>query len=254
MTRNEGFPSLDRELVIPRRKPRSIPTALLYRATRLLRVFGRRRLLRTYLYLSWILKRLAFELSGEVFGHSFPDHALGLSDEMIAEFIPSGSLVVDLGCGSGRLCRRLAVQAGRVIGIDNDASSLNLARLESVPANVSYVLGDIALPLPEQISEREVDSALLVHVLEHLDNSDRFLTDLRSFAASVIVEVPDFDSDPLNHVRWRLGARWYSDADHVREYTRSSLISQLDRTGWDVVHVEQRGGSIVAVAQGHDFS
>jgi hypothetical protein len=40
----------------------------------------------------------------------------------------------------------------------------------------------------------------------------------------------------------------------VREYTRSSLISQLDRTGWDVVHVEQRGGSIVAVAQGHDFS
>ena len=250
MTNNEGFPSREREFVMRRRKPRSIPTALLYRVTRLLRVFGRRRLLRAYLYLSWILKRLAFELSGEVFGDSFPDHALGLSDEIIAEFVPSGSLVVDLGCSSGRLCRRLAGQAGRVVGIDNDSSRLNMARREPVPANVSYVLGDITLPLPEQIGERKVDSAFLVHVLEHIDDSDRFLTDLRSFAGSVIVEVPDFDSDPLNHVRWRLGTPWYSDADHVREYTKSTLVYQLERTGWDLIHVEQRGGSIVAVARG----
>lgn len=251
MISDEGFPSRRRELVIERRKPRSIPTALLYRVTKLLRVIGKRRLLRIYLYLSWILNRLAFELSGEMYGHSFADHALGVPDAMIAQFVPSGSLVVDLGCGGGRMCRRLADHAGRVVGIDNDPSILKMARREFVPPNVSYVLGDITLSLQEQIGERRVDSALLVHVLEHIDDSDRFLADLRSFAENVIVEVPDFDSDPLNHVRWRLGTRWYSDADHVREYTKETLICQLERTGWDVIRVEHRGGSIVAVAGGH---
>ena len=254
MTSDEGFPFRETELVLPRRKPRSIPTALLYRVTRLLRVLGRRRLLRVYLYLSWILKRLAFELSGEVFGDSFPDHALGLSDAAIAEFVPPGSLVVDLGSGSGRLCRRLASQARQVVGIDNDASRLDMARREPVPANVRYVLGDITLPLLEHIGEREVDCALLIHVLEHIDDADRLLADLRSFAGSVIVEVPDFDSEPLNHVRWRLGNRWYSDADHVREYTKLALVDQLDRTGWHLIHIEQRGGSIVAVARGRGLS
>ena len=49
-------------------------------------------------------------------------------------------------------------------------------------------------------------------------------------------------------VRRMLGCRWYSDEDHVREYTAGLLTGQLERAGWTVLSVEHRRGMLVAVA------
>jgi hypothetical protein len=42
---------------------------------------------------------------------------------------------------------------------------------------------------------------------------------------------------------------FYSDADHVREYTVDILNSQLVRNGWQVVENRKRGGGVLAIAQ-----
>jgi SAM-dependent methyltransferase len=42
--------------------------------------------------------------------------------------LPPGSTVLELGCGYGRVAFRLAEVAGRVVGIDNAAENLELAR------------------------------------------------------------------------------------------------------------------------------
>lgn len=39
----------------------------------------------------------------------------------------------------------------------------------------------------------------------------------------LVVEVPDFESGALSAVRMRVGARWWSAVDHVREYTAHTL-------------------------------
>ena len=79
------------------------------------------------------------------------------------------------------------------------------------------------------------------------DDTDGFLRELHPFTNTLIVEVPDFAADPLNAARWHEGVRWYSDADHVREYTAESLAALLQGAGWVISSVERRGGTIAAV-------
>jgi len=61
--------------------------------------------------------------------------------------------------------------------------------------------------------------------------------------------VPDFESDPLNIVRLAEGCAFYSDADHVREYTEEILNAQLTRNGWVVLENRKSGGAVLAVAE-----
>jgi hypothetical protein len=62
--------------------------------------------------------------------------------------------------------------------------------------------------------------------------------------------VPDFEHDPLNWVRVKQACRFYTDGDHVREYTLNILSEQLEKTGWRTSFVQQRHGSMVVIAHG----
>ncbi len=105
-------------------------------------------------------------------------------------------------------------------------------------------MGDAMKPPREHF-----DTALLLHVLEHIDDADGCLTTLRSTADRLIVEVPLFDKDELNLIRLDLGVDFSSDADHVREYTHELLKAQLTRNGWEVLDCVQGPISIAAWAR-----
>ena len=72
---------------------------------------------------------------------------------------------------------------------------------------------------------------------------------IHAVSRRLVVEVPDFDADPLNLVRRDLGCVWYTDGDHVREYTRSVLKQHMERNGWTPVQWEFRGGMMLVVAE-----
>src|SRR4051794_31650029 len=112
-------PCTERTLSMSRAKPKSMMTTLAYRAKRVCQgLLGHRRLLRIFLNLSWLLRRFAFELSGEVFGNTFHNCAMGLSEEQLGQWIPNGAAVIDIGCGTGRWCRVAARHASHVLGVD----------------------------------------------------------------------------------------------------------------------------------------
>jgi SAM-dependent methyltransferase len=233
-------------LSVTREKKRSILRSLAFRGGHLSdSIFGKRRMLRVFLNSSHLVSRLAFERSNEIYGAAFTNNVLALSEDLLDRWIGQNDSVVDIGCGGGRWSQVVAKYARSVVGIDRSKESIELARSNSTMKNVEYVVGDV----PRDLAGREFDVALFVHVLEHLDHPDEVLKELRTVTKKVIVEVPDFDCDPLNLVRLKLGCPFYSDADHVREYTQSILNDQLERNGWTVLENWKRGSGVLAVAE-----
>ncbi|HYJ85715.1 MAG TPA: class I SAM-dependent methyltransferase [Pyrinomonadaceae bacterium] len=237
------------DLDMPRRKRPSLFISLSYRLVWLSKyILGPKRVLHFCLNASWLLRRFAFELCSEVFGDSFQSEARALSDDLLKRWIPPGGSVIDIGCGSGRWCRTAARYGKRVVGIDQSEMNIRAANRISTETNVEYMVGDFMDARDQNRFDRRFDLAILLHVVEHVEDVDQLLQSIAQISSTLIIEVPDFDADPLNMVRRVLGCPYYSDGDHVREYTRPMLQSELERNGWTILHEEQRHGAILAVA------
>jgi SAM-dependent methyltransferase len=148
-----------------------------------------------------------------------------------------------VGCGTGRLGRALSKHVSSYLGIDLDNSAIRAAQALQHPAHVKFTMGD-ATKLPVG----QFDVAMLVHVLEHLDEPEELLRNLCSVAPKLIVEVPDFNRCVLNRVRADLGMDFFSDEGHVREYTEPLLREHLEAGGWRPVQWTRSSISFAAVA------
>lgn len=103
------------------------------------------------------------ELRRELFGTSFLTPAL-------LSLLPPDEVVVDLGCGPGDVLALLAPVAGRLIGVDREPAMLDAARLR-LGGGASVELREGALEAPP-LAPGEVDVALLMLVLHHVDEPD----------------------------------------------------------------------------------
>ncbi len=242
----KGRPVTEADISFARRKPRWVTFSLAYRLLRLLTpVIGARHLLRFSLNATWIFWRFSYELSAGLYGGAFRNTTYGTSADLLERWIPPGGSVVDIGCGGGRLCQLAAPYAGRVVGIDYDPRLIARATRENVWANVEYRVGDVTTAFPIE----RFDLAVLVAVLEHIEDVDVLLQAIGRVAPRLLVEVPDFEADCLNLVRREVGCPWYTDDDHVREYTEPVLRAHLERNGWHPVQWDRRGGMMLALAE-----
>ena len=209
-----------------------------------LSLLGPTRTLKILLRAHWLLRRVAYEVAGIKYGDEFQNLALGLSDELLSSFISSGDRVADLGCGAGRWARASAKSASHVFGIDTNPVAISEA--ESLGGGVQYLNIDLSTNLDEM---PDVDLVLMIHFLEHIENPSELLNGLRQKTKRIVIEVPDFEGDPLNYVRFWTKEPFYYDTDHVREFTLTELVSLLKSTGWSTDHVSQKGGTLLVVAK-----
>ncbi len=81
--------------------------------------------------------------------------------------LPPGLTVADLGCGTGEVVTALSPSVARVIGVDQEAAMLAVARQRTAELdNVEWVHSGLeSLPLPDA----SVDAALCMLVLHHVD-------------------------------------------------------------------------------------
>ncbi len=209
------------------------------------RIVGAERLLRFSLNATWVFWRFSYELAAGLYGGAFRNTTYGTTEDLLQRWVPPGGRVLDIGCGGGRLCRLAAPFAGHVVGIDYDPGLVERARLDTTAANVEFRVGDVTTAFPHE----RFDVALLVAVLEHIQDVDALLTAIARVAPRLIVEVPDFEADCLNLVRRDLDCPWYTDDDHVREYTQPVLREHLERNGWRPTAWERKGGMLLALAE-----
>jgi len=125
-----------------------------------------------------------------------------------------------------------------ITGLDISERSINIAKKNFPFINFINCSSDF---LPSQ----KYDLVVLSHVLEHLDDPMRLLQNIKKISTLMYIEVPDFESSFLNHLRFDLGSDLiYSDNDHVREYTRDYLFFILKEENITVSDFESRHGSL----------
>jgi len=75
-----------------------------------------------------------------------------------------GETVVDVGCGTGELARRLAASGAQVIGVDPDERSIAIARAGSSASRIAFHLASAeSLPLPDGTADAVVSSVSAHH-------------------------------------------------------------------------------------------
>lgn len=160
--------------------------------------------------------------------------------------------VLDIGCGTGHVARECRERVGAtVIGVD---------RGECDPANVDrFHRVDLETdPVPVDVFEQDV--VLLLDVIEHLAEPERFLLSLRHAARSdrpaplFVVSTPNvaFAAVRLNLLlgRFTYAERGILDITHKRLFTRRSLVAALESCGYVVQRVHAVGPPFESVLSG----
>ena len=153
--------------------------------------------------------------------------------EIIAELVPRGSRVLDLGCGNGELLAYLQAQRGCTgYGIEIDDTNV----LECTRRGVDV----IQLNLEEGLAifgDRSFDVVLQLETLQHLRNTEKMLRETARVGRLGIVSFPNFAHWP-NRLRVATGRmpvtkalpyEWY-DTPNIRvgTYADFEVLARKD--------------------------
>jgi len=117
-----------------------------------------------------------------------PDPAAAVTDKVLINQIEPGSRVVDLGCGDGRLLKRLRDEHDcSVQGVELDADGL----LGAVERGVPVIHSDLDIGLPD-FPDSSFDFAILSQTLQQVRHPKTVLAEMLRVARHVLVVVPNF--------------------------------------------------------------
>ena len=152
--------------------------------------------------------------------------------ELIARYLEPGQRVVDVGCGIGAYGHALGQRGFSWTGCEVRPDFVERARADGLDARV---VENGRLPF----SEKQFDVAIAVEVLEHVQNFDGLVGEMRRVAPRAFFSVPNFEAIPVTSSFYALP--WHMlEPDHRNFFARASLASTLKRW-YDEVEVLEYG-------------
>jgi methionine biosynthesis protein MetW len=158
--------------------------------------------------------------------------------EVIAELVPPGSRVLDLGCGSGELLAQLRTQRG-CSGYGIEIADANVLQCVQRGVQVIQINLEDGLALFE---DRTFDVVLQLDTLQNLRNTERMLQETARVGRIGIVSFPNFAHWPnrLSVARGRMPVtktlpyQWY-DTPNIRVGTFADFEVLARRNGLTVL-------------------
>lgn len=159
------------------------------------------------------------------------------SHMLVYNLIKPLSKVLDLGCATGYFAKELKKKHCHVTGVDVNKEAVVEARTWCVKTYQGDLERATALPIPKNT----YDYVLLLDVLEHLNNRQTLLEQIRQWIADdgrLIISTPN-----IAHISIRLkllfGDFTYSDygildETHVYFFTKQTLMKLLHASGWEI--------------------
>jgi 2-polyprenyl-3-methyl-5-hydroxy-6-metoxy-1,4-benzoquinol methylase len=148
--------------------------------------------------------------------------------------------VLDVGCSSGDLARRLVERGASVIGLDTDEQ----AAAEARAVCEQVLVGDVEtmeLPFPDE----SFDVVICGDLIEHLHDPQRFLSRVRPLLrpdGRLLLTTPNVANWAMRlgllAGRWRYTDRGILDRTHAFLFTRKTLEETLDRAGYRILEFD----------------
>lgn len=191
------------------------------------------------------ISRLALHEEG-----THPKHRIMQYHAWFLERIEPESRVIDLGCGEGKMCSRLAEKASEVLGVDISERNIAVARERVQHPAVRFECADITrLPLETM----DYDYIILSNVLEHIEDRIsllRAIQPLMQKGARLLLRVPMLDREWVAMFKKERGLEWRLDPTHYTEYTEPQLRQELAQANLRIVDpVRVCFGEIYAVVE-----
>jgi 2-polyprenyl-3-methyl-5-hydroxy-6-metoxy-1,4-benzoquinol methylase len=159
------------------------------------------------------------------------------SHTMVLDRVPSGSRVMDIGSGPGEFARELARRGAEVTVVDRDIVAAKAAGVETIQQDLDE---------PIRFSVEKHSHILLLDVIEHLKDPERFIEELRrqfTFdTKTVVITTPNvaFVIQRLMLLlgQFNYGKRGILDRTHARLFTFRSIERLLRDAGFRVKEVK----------------
>lgn len=148
---------------------------------------------------------------------------------LVYDRIKSKSNVLDIGCATGYFAKKLQEKKCKVWGIDSDKGALAVSKKYCVATYATDIENLPSIPFRQKF-----DYILLLDVIEHLKNPNRILQTTQRYLEEngrFIISTPNiaFISNRISHLagKFEYTDIGIMDVNHVRFYTKSSLLSLL---------------------------
>jgi ubiquinone/menaquinone biosynthesis C-methylase UbiE len=160
----------------------------------------------------------------------------------LLERLPPGARVLDVGCGEGDFTAAL-LRAGReAVGIDVAQEPLRRAREPGLDLRVVPAAGEWPLP------DASFDAVWAGETIEHVLDTEGWLSEVRRVLRSggpLVLSTPAHG--PLTRLALALSGRAFTAhfdprSDHLRFYTRRSLVALLEDFGFEGIETRGLGG------------
>jgi SAM-dependent methyltransferase len=160
-----------------------------------------------------------------IYGSGPPAEEPGIEvSNLLREYLPEGSSVVDVGCGAGAYGPGLMAAGHNWLGLESNAHCCDLLLRRQLPfRRVDLESGDLPC------ADGEWDCAICIEVLEHTKDPETFLREIaRATRGRALFSVPNMEVLPYFH-DWRVVPWHLLEGDHKNFFTRAGLRSLLAR-------------------------
>lgn len=186
-------------------------------------------------YLSAISIRLV-QLTGKHPERIHPKH-LVKTPIWYAGYLKQTDTVLDLGCGVCMNSIKLASRVKKVIGLDADSYSLNVAKKEAnfkKTKNVEFINADANKKLP--FADKTFDKVLCFDVLEHLEKRNKVILEIKRILKpnGNLLLVTDNPTTSWKKLQKSVGLFYYADLDHKYEYSKAEILKLLMENNFKV--------------------